>query len=593
MEGRFRGAGALALIVAILAVGLGTVGIATADTSPLTGTLHVRTQMFRTTSKVQYALTLDSGEELRLHPRRTDTAGINAYAEERVQITGARHGDDVTVTGVKPAATSRAAAALTLPTSGPRAMKLAVFMVNFTNDRRVAYTAAQLQSALFTGTKSTAKYWSESTGGLVTMTGSVFGTYQLNIDSGDCTQIGDWMVAAKAAATKQGVNLASFTNYELWFPWTASCGGWAGIGDIGGPNTWIETPPSYPDLTWAWPAHELGHNLNLLHSSAWNCSNGAAPADPTTCPHDEYGDPFDVMGAVWANGGRLATAVHRVELGNLVPKIVTGPGTYTLTPAEATNAATTQVIEMPRPDGTSLWLEFHRTFGTFDTFAASDPAVNGVTMRVTSVDDGGRMIPHLIDSSPGDNDMTNAPFAAGRSFTDPITHFTIVVNSVSATGATVTVAPPAAPPIQASVAAGVLNVTAGAGVNDNITVVRNASTGKYIVTANNTIAPGAGCAPFTTKQVQCSNVTSSVVKGGNGDDVLTVNAGSQPTNISGGTGNDTLTGGSGVDKLTGAGGNDVIFAKDGKADVVNCKAGSDIVTVDPTDKTKDCETVKF
>src|SRR5689334_21138651 len=155
MEGRFRGAGALALLVAIFAVGLGTVGIATADTSPLTGMLHVRTQMFRTTSKVQYALTLDSGEEVRLHPRRTDTAGINAYAEKRVQITGARHGDDVTVTGVKPAATSRAAAALTRPASGPRAVKLAVFMVNFTNDRRVAYTAAQLQSALFTGTKST------------------------------------------------------------------------------------------------------------------------------------------------------------------------------------------------------------------------------------------------------------------------------------------------------------------------------------------------------------------------------------------------------------------------------------------------------
>src|SRR3954447_21549614 len=114
MEGRIRGAGALALVVAIVAVGLGTIGIATAAPTPLTGTLHARTQMFRTGTKVQYALTLDRGEELRLHPRRTDVAGIDKYAEKRVQVTGARHGDDVIVTGMTPVA-AKSFAALALP----------------------------------------------------------------------------------------------------------------------------------------------------------------------------------------------------------------------------------------------------------------------------------------------------------------------------------------------------------------------------------------------------------------------------------------------------------------------------------------------
>lgn len=79
------------------------------------------------------------------------------------------------------------------------------------------------------------------------------------------------------------------------------------------------------------------------------------------------------------------------------------------------------------------------------------------------------------------------------------------------------------------------------------------------------------------------------VDGGAGDDVLT---GNELANaLDGGAGNDAIDGGAGADSLSGGDGNDAIQARDSAADDVRCGAGTDTVTVDPSDTVApDCET---
>lgn len=80
------------------------------------------------------------------------------------------------------------------------------------------------------------------------------------------------------------------------------------------------------------------------------------------------------------------------------------------------------------------------------------------------------------------------------------------------------------------------------------------------------------------------------VDGGAGDDVLT---GNELANaLDGGAGNDAIDGGAGADSLTGGDGDDTIQSRDSTADDVRCGAGTDTVTVDPSDTVAaDCETV--
>jgi Ca2+-binding RTX toxin-like protein len=288
----------------------------------------------------------------------------------------------------------------------------------------------------------------------------------------------------------------------------------------------------------------------------------------------------------------LLSSLHRSQYGAATALVVTKPGTYTIAPAEATNPAQTQAIQSNRGDGTALWLEVRAPFGTFDTFEAGDPVTLGVTFRLIAVDERGNLLSWLLDMSPNNttvNNFTDSSLRAGKSFTDPLTQQTFTVNSAGATGATITVG---AAPVQASVTNGVLNVVAAAGINDVISVMRNNATGKYTVTdTQNRIAGSSGCTPMSTNQVTCTGATSLVVNGGDGNDTITADAGTQKSKLVGGAGNDTLMGGAGVDTFNGGGGNDKITSKDGKAEKVVCKAGNDTVVADPNDKLKDCETV--
>jgi Ca2+-binding RTX toxin-like protein len=213
-------------------------------------------------------------------------------------------------------------------------------------------------------------------------------------------------------------------------------------------------------------------------------------------------------------------------------------------------------------------------------------------------------VSHLLDMSP-DGNFANAVLTAGRSFTDPVAGgVTITVNAISATGATITIGAP----MTAAVSNGVLQVTAGSRVNDNVSIVRSVS-GRYTVSNSaGPVSPGAGRTALTPKQVSCTGASSVAVNTKGGDDSVSVNGGSQavvvkggagddtleqvgsgPAKLNGGGGNDILRGGSGKDTFIGGPGNDTVASRDGRAEPVKCKAGADRVTADPSDVLTACE----
>jgi hypothetical protein len=154
----------------------------------------------------------------------------------------------------------------------------------------------------------------------------------------------------------------------------------------------------------------------------------------------EYGDPFSVMGSAstrhthsqqlasmgWITGGNLQT--------------ITSAGTYTIGAAEDVGATAPRGVRIARGStGTWFYLELRQPFGTqFDNFNASDPVVNGVSIRISN--DWTTIIQSkLLDMVPGTTSFSDAPLAVGQTFWDPLSGVTVTTVSIAGRIATVNV----------------------------------------------------------------------------------------------------------------------------------------------------------
>ena len=136
--------------------------------------------------------------------------------------------------------------------------------------------------------------------------------------------VDQWADQAQAAATADGFDPSANKHIIYAFPRQSSCGGWAGLGELPGTQSWMNG-----DISTRVVAHELGHNMGLHHASSLTCtSGGTTVAYSSTCTPDEYGDPFDVMGS----NARHNNAWHLRQIGFLASgnaTTVTASGTYT------------------------------------------------------------------------------------------------------------------------------------------------------------------------------------------------------------------------------------------------------------------------
>ena len=144
---------------------------------------------------------------------------------------------------------------------------------------------------------------------------------QFYIDQGNDMGIRTILAEARTLAAAAGFTYTNFSFETARY--VGGPGGFAGAAYVGARGMWLKTNDA------GVAAHELGHNLGLLHANYWAPSN----ADPLGVGvNNEYGNPFDRLGS---GGSRAAhfTASSKARLTWLAPDRsvrMWGTGDYTL-----------------------------------------------------------------------------------------------------------------------------------------------------------------------------------------------------------------------------------------------------------------------
>ncbi|HSS36869.1 MAG TPA: hypothetical protein VLR93_11395, partial [Patescibacteria group bacterium] len=390
---------------------------------------------------------------------------------------------------------------------------VAVILFGFSDDASQPYTAGTATQIAFTNGNAVANYYDEESRGAVTVTGQVFGWYQIPSSKATCDPF-TWATQAKAAATAAGVDLAAFTNYVYAFPKANSCA-WAGLGAMPGKDSWNNGAFALRVV-----AHELGHNFGVHHASSLSCTSGTTRvAISATCSSSEYGDPFSVMGS---GNSAHNNAVHLGQFGWLPASEIqtVGPGgPYELGSPLDGPAGSDRLLRIDRHNGTSLYLDVRSIHGPyFDDFSSTDAVVKGVTVRISPdlpSPGYGLSQTQLVDTTPATSTYADAPLAVGATLTDPVTGLKVTTLSASGGDATISILDPTAPGAPGSPKATATSATSisltWTKASDNYAVdhYRILRDGVEVATPTGLSFADAGRSPMTTYAYQIIAVDGS------------------------------------------------------------------------------------
>jgi len=431
------------ILAATLAIGLvlGATPTVQAADSDYEGTVVARhsDDFNGKSSHVTYLLDQANGPTLRLAGTESQLASLQPG--EQIEVSGDLRGETVHLGEGDPdpgdGSSARGVAA------APAPQKVAVILLNFTNDRSQPWTPSEIQDTVFTDPDSVNAYFQEESTDQIELTGKnsvngdVLGWYEIADSNTGCNYT-SWASAAQAAAASNGDNLSGYDNFLYIWPDAPSCN-WAGLAYLPGSSAFINGAPSLRVIS-----HELSHNFGIHHASSYRCTTGGQRVFiSSSCTQSEYGDPFSVMGGSSSNH---ANAWHKVQLGFLPSssiRTVTTSGDYSVSPSEQLLSGQTQQLRIPRKFNTNgsvsdyYYVDFRQPFGTyFDAFSSSSPAVTGVTVRVAGPTSALTQS-KLLDATPATNSFSDAPLPVGQSATDSSTGLTIKTLSVAPSGADV------------------------------------------------------------------------------------------------------------------------------------------------------------
>jgi hypothetical protein len=316
-------------------------------------------------------------------------------------------------------------------------------------------TSAAVQGIMMTNPDSIRNYYLDDSYAMQDIAATVFGpiTYTLP----DCSNTSTSQLATDLRPMIPG----TFQHYLWYFGSTNSACDWSGLASLGTPakpsrDTWYNASTSCVVLV-----QEPGHNFGMQHSSSLSCPGASFADDPNTCTASEYGDVFDPMGSscrhmnAWQKSYQgWLSACNGVK--------VTSTGTFNLVPFEE-QCSGVQFLQIQAPKART----FMRPAGGGGNATTENLAYYYVELRTPNDFDGTlgnrsalapTVLIHVADNlrtrtQAGDHtfllDMTpattgrtafsDAGLGVGQTFTDPAGGVSIMVQSLSATGATIVV----------------------------------------------------------------------------------------------------------------------------------------------------------
>lgn len=415
----------------------------------VTGTATVAIEDGISTEKMHYTVVTDDNQSFAVH-----WAGMapSLQTGDRVSVVEAYAlGDMVVASGDTQATSSEQNIIITPAVTTPAAQqrKVAVILFNFQNDPRQTMTTDQARAVMFTNATSISNYYKETSNNAIEFTGKVrtdgdvFGWYTIPVNAptstSGCTPE-TWGQKADAVAAKAGVDLSGYDHIVYTFPLinnNFSVCTWAGFAQIGGVRSWSHGAPGYFSLRIT--GHEMGHNLGLQHAEALRCTNGGQVVSySSTCNTISYGDIVEIMDNDPSELRHIAPyrAAYLGWMPTSAIKNVTTSGTYTL---GNYNDVTQSVRAIRIPTsiaGQYFYLEFRQPSGSFDNFAPTANAVNGLIVRL-GFDYSLRAITKLLDMTPETTDVSfnegfrDAALLVGKTFTDDQTGTSITLDSIA------------------------------------------------------------------------------------------------------------------------------------------------------------------
>jgi len=315
------------------------------------------------------------------------------------------------------------------------AKRVAVVLLNFANDTSQPYTPSFAAGVAFTNPDSVAAYYAETSSGLLTLSGDVFGWYTIPDSNANCAT-STWATSATMAASAAGVDLGIYDNVVYAFPTAPDCY-WGGMAQLPGRSSWLNGAGA---MSLHVMAHELGHNFGTHHASALNCSEGgirvSLSANSASCTANEYGDPFTVMGQAvqYEHSNYSQGNFGWLQAPNTVT--VVNAGDYTVAPVENSDASAVRALQIARTSSTFFTLEYRQPSGTFDTFPPTMPVATGVSIRITYAYSS-PLQSQLVDTVPATTSFMDAPLLVGSTLVDPLSGVSITTLAATSSGVTV------------------------------------------------------------------------------------------------------------------------------------------------------------